>query len=82
MKNNENTKKKVKIKKRFKRAIGCMIKIRMNNLPSLPPIIFKKKSIREKNRTIIKINIFKKRKKAIFSKKNKHSRIFNIKTVA
>ncbi len=81
IKNNENAKKKIKIVKRFKRTIGCMIKIRMNNLPSLPPTIFKKKSIREKNRTIIKINAFKKRKKAIFLKKNKYSKIFNIKAV-
>jgi len=76
-KNNENAKKKEKITSKFKKRMGCTIKIKMNNLPSLPPIILKKKSIRDKNNTIIIIKIFKKRKKAIFSKKNKYSMIFN-----
>ncbi|MFX1345274.1 MAG: hypothetical protein ACFFBC_03325 [Promethearchaeota archaeon] len=80
MKNNENVKKKVKIIKMFKKAMGCMMKIKMNNLPSLPPMIFKEKRIREKNRTINNIIVFQRRKKAISSKKSKHSRIPKIKT--
>jgi len=62
---------------KFKKRMGCTIKIKMINLPSLPPTIFKKKSIRDKNNTNISIVIFKKRKKAILSKKNKYSMIFN-----
>jgi len=62
---------------KFKKRMGCTIKIKMINLPSLPPTIFKKKSIRDKNNTNISIVIFKKRKKAIFSKKNIYSKIFN-----
>ncbi|MFX0164096.1 MAG: hypothetical protein ACFE9V_02130 [Candidatus Hodarchaeota archaeon] len=61
--------------------MGWTIKIIINNLPSLPPIIFKEKRIRDKTNIINIINTFIKRKKASFSKNNEYSIIFNTTTI-
>jgi hypothetical protein len=79
MKNKENIKKKVKIMLKFKKRRGCTRKIRISNFPSLPPIIFNKKSIRDKNKTKNIIRTLKKINEYKCSKKNKkYSKTFKI----
>ena len=73
-KNNEKTRKKEKITVKFKRRIGCTKNIKINNLPSAPPIIFKRNSKRDKKNTNIRIKIFKKIIITINSENNKNSR--------
>ena len=75
-KNDEKTRKKEKITVKFKKRIGCTKNIKINNLPSAPPIIFKINSKRDKENTNIRIKIFNKIIITIKSKNNKNSKKF------
>jgi hypothetical protein len=59
-KDDEKTRKKEKIIVKLKRTIGCTKNIKINNLPSAPPITFKINSKRDMENTNIRIKIFKK----------------------
>ncbi len=63
---------------KFKSSIGWTKKIKINNLPSAPPIIFKINSKRDKKKTKNRIKIFKKIIIIIKSKNNKNSKKFAI----
>ena len=76
IKNNENTRKKEKITVKFKSRIGWTKKIKIINLPSAPPIIFKINSKRDKENTNNRIKIFKKIIIITKSKNNINSKKF------
>jgi hypothetical protein len=75
-KNNENTRKKEKITAMFNSRIGWTKNIKINSLPSAPPIIFKINSKNDKENTNNRIKSFKKIIIIIESKNNKNSKKF------
>jgi hypothetical protein len=76
-KNDEKTRKKEKIIVKFKSTIGCTKNMKINNLPSAPPIIFKLNSKRDMENTNIRIKIFKKIIITRKSRNKKNSKMFS-----